>query len=225
MQPTIAPLARLPYNIARKRSPIKIGGKSINEALARHRYVVFLILTLAMAGAVGYGLMHRPRPLVLTVLPPQPTSLPTPKPTAAPVRCHVVGAVRTPGVYTLPPGALVQDAVLAAGGPSDDADLERLNLATVIQDQEQIIVPEQSAALRVNTPGTIVESDGGLVNINTADSERLQTLPRIGPVLAGRIIDYRDQHGPFAAVDDLTLVKGIGEATLERLRPLTTVGP
>lgn len=191
----------------------------------RHRYVVFLILTIALAGAVGYGLVHRPRPLVLNVLPPQPTSLPTPRPTAASVRCHVVGAVRTPGVYTLPPGALVQDAILAAGGPSDDADLERLNLATTVQDQEQIIVPKRSVTLRFDAPMTIVESDDGLVNINTADSERLQTLPRIGPVLAERVINYRQEHGPFTTVDDLILVKGIGEATLERLRPLTTVGP
>jgi competence protein ComEA len=186
---------------------------------------VFLILALALFGAVGYGLVHRPPPLVLTVLPPQPTSLPTPKPTAAPVHCHVIGAVRTPGVYTLPPGALVQDAILVAGGPSDDADLERLNLATVVQDQEQIVVPKRSAALKFDAPGNIVGSDDGLVNVNTADGERLETLPRIGPVLAERIIDYRDQHGPFAAVDDLILVKGIGEATLEQLRPLITVGP
>jgi competence protein ComEA len=115
---------------------------------------------------------------------------------------------------------------LIAGGPSDDADLERLNLATTVQDQEQIVVPKRPAVLRFDAPGSVVVgSDAGLVNINTADGEILQTLPRIGPVLARRIIDYRQEHGPFNAVDDLILVKGIGEETLERLRPLTAVGP
>jgi len=186
---------------------------------------LFLILALALIGAVGYGLAHRPPPIVLTVLPPQPTPLPTPKPTAAPVRCHVVGAVDAPGVYTLPPGALVQDAIQMAGGPREDADLEQLNLAAEIQDQEQIVVPRRSANVRPDTPGTPGGSDEGLVNINTADSDTLQTLPRIGPVLAERIIEYRDEHGPFVDVADLVLVKGIGEATLEQLRPLITSGP
>jgi competence protein ComEA len=142
------------------------------------------------------------------------------------VRFHIIGAVNSPGVYTLSPGALVQDAIQAAGGPSADADLETLNLATMIRDQQQIIVPRLSPAL---IPGsrtiTLEGSDDDLVNINTADSATLQTLPGIGPVLAGRIIDYRNEHGPFNTIDDLSAIKGIGETRLEQLRALVSVGP
>jgi competence protein ComEA len=200
-------------------------GGRMNEALARYRYVLLFIITLALIGAVGYGLAHRPPPLTFTVLPPQPTSLPTPMPTAAPIRCHIVGAVNAPGVYTLPPGARVQDALQAAGGASVDADLERLNLAAVVQDQQQVVVPRRQAATTPGGTDALGGPGAGLVNVNTADSETLQTLPGIGPVIATRIIEYRDEHGPFATVEDLVAVKGIGEVTLEKLRPLVTVGP
>jgi competence protein ComEA len=190
----------------------------MNAALARYRYLLFLIVALALIGAVGYGLAHRPPPLTLAVLPPPPTPLPTATPSPAPLHCHVVGPVNAPGVYTLPPGATVQDAIRAAGGPSADADLERLNLAVVVQGQQQIVVPRRQVA-----PGAPGGTGSGLLDINAADSETLQTLPGIGPVLAGRIIEYRDEHGPFATVDDLINVKGIGQATLEKLRPLIAV--
>lgn len=199
-------------------------GKPINEALARYRYVLFLILGVALVGAVGYGLMHRPPPLVLKVLPPEPTPLPTPTLTPAPVRLHIVGPVRTPGVYTLPPGASVADAIQAAGGPTEDADLERLNLAVEVQDQDQIVVPRRFAVPTRGTQSAPKEPSSGLVNINTADSETLQTLPGIGPVLAGRIIDHRNEHGRFTTIEELIYVKGIGDATMEKLRPLITIG-
>ena len=157
---------------------------------------------------------------MLTVLPPRPTSLPTPIPTAAPLCCHVTGRVNAPGVYILSPGAEVQDAIQAAGGASVDADLEWLNLAAVVQDHQQIVVPRRSTDSKA-----LDRPSAGLVNINTADSETLQTLPGIGPALAGRIIDYRDAHGPFVALEDLLNVKGIGEVTLEKLRPLISVRP
>lgn len=194
----------------------------MNEALARYRYVLFSVIALALIGAVGYGLAHRPPPVTFTVLPPQPTPPPAPSPTAAPVRFHILGAVNAPGVYTLPPDARVQDAIEAAGGASADANLERLNLAAVVEDQQQIIVPGRQAA----TGSGALEGPGvDLVNINTADSEALQTLPGIGPATADKIIAYREEHGPFNAIDDIVNVKGIGEATLEKLRPLITVGP
>jgi competence protein ComEA len=193
--------------------------------LARYRHFSYLILLLALVAAVVYGLIHRPPPLVLTVAPPQPTPLPTAVPTPAPIRCHVVGAVSVPGVYTLPPGSRVQNAIQAAGGPTAGADLERLNLAAVIQDQTQVVVPWQVAARTPLAPSPSEGIGTGPVNINTADSETLQTLPGIGPVLAGRIVEYREEHGPFTIVGNLTAVKGIGEATLEKLRPFITLGP
>ena len=191
----------------------------MNEALARYRYVLFSIIALALIGAVGYGLAHRPPPVAFTVLPPLPTSLPTPLPTAAPVRFHILGPVDAPGVYTLPPGAQIQDAIEAAGGASADADLERLNLSAVVEDQQQIIVPRQGAG---DAPGV---GGGALININSADSETLQILPGIGPATADKIIAYREEYGPFATVDDIVNVSGIGPATLEKLRPLISVGP
>jgi competence protein ComEA len=196
----------------------------MNEALARYRYVVFSIMGLVLLGSVGYGLAHRPPALALTVLPPAPTPLPTPAPTAAPVRCHVVGAVNTPGVYTLPPGAAVQQAVAAAGGPAADADLESVNLAAAVQDQQQIVVPRRPATGR-SGESILTSSSDALININTADSEALETLPGIGPALAARIIAYREENGPFGTVDDLLNVKGIGEVTLDKLRPLISAGP
>lgn len=159
------------------------------------------------------------------MLPPQPTPLPTPLPTPGPLCCHVVGPVNSPGVYTLPPGSRVQDALQAAGGPTADADLERLNLAAVVQDQDQIIVPRRTMGLTPGSSPSVRGSSIDLVNVNTADSETLQTLPGIGPVLAGRIIDYRNAHGPFDTVESLMEVKGIGAATLEKLRLLITLGP
>ena len=192
--------------------------------MTRYRNSLLLISALALVGAVGYGLMHRPSPLVLNVWPSQATPLPTSVPTAAAVRCHVVGPVAVPGVYTLLPGSLVEDAIRAAGGPTTDADLDRLNLAEEIQDQVQIVVPTRTEARAANSPNVPVKPGGDLIKVNSCDANLLQTLPGIGPVLAGRIIDYRDENGPFDTVDDLIEVKGIGEATLEKLRPLITVG-
>jgi competence protein ComEA len=145
--------------------------------------------------------------------------------TPGPIRCHVVGPVNLPGVYILSPGSRVQDALQAAGGPTVEADLEQLNLAAVVQDQDQIIVPRHTMGLAPGSSSSVQGSSTDLVNVNTADNETLQTLPGIGPVLAGRIIDYRNTHGPFGTIDSLVEVKGIGAATLEKLRPLITLGP
>jgi len=195
----------------------------MNVVLARYRYVLFAILMLALAGAVGYGLTHRPPALVLTVLPPPPTALPTFTPGAGAglkSSCsHVVGAVHAPGVYTLPRGARVRDAIRAAGGATADADLERVNLAALVQDQQQIVVPGL-AAYTSGGPGVGGEA---LVDVNIADCAMLQTLPGIGPVMAERIIAYREANGPFHRLEDLIQVKGIGEATLEKLRPCVTI--
>jgi len=182
-------------------------------------------LGVAFVLAVVYGLAHRPVTVALVVMPVQPAPSPAHTPAAVSVRCHIVGAVLTPGVYTLPVDARIQDAIAVAGGPSLDADLERVNLAATVVDQQQIIVPTREPA---QGRGVTIEDSlhkQRLVNINEADSETLGTLPGIGPVLAARIIAYREEHGPFAAVEELIFVSGIGEATLEQLRSLVTTGP
>ncbi len=157
-------------------------------------------------------------------------STPTASATLAPGRVyvHVSGAVRQPGLYVLPTGSRVMDAVAAAGGFADGAARDGVNLAQVLDDGEQLSVPteeEQKAAAATGagtaTGGT--SSPGGKVDLNTADQAALDTLPRIGPALAQRIIAWRDQNGRFTSVEDLLAVPGIGEKMLESLRDLVTV--
>lgn len=134
-----------------------------------------------------------------------------------PLYVHVLGAVPRPGLYVLHEGDRIVDAVAAAGGFADDADRGALNLARLLADGEQLIVPVAGA-----TPATPPGSASGLVNLNTADAATLDTLPRVGPAMATRIIDYREANGPFTAVEDLLGVTGIGDKTLEGLRGLVS---
>ncbi|GAA4401756.1 hypothetical protein GCM10023168_11680 [Fodinibacter luteus] len=147
--------------------------------------------------------------------------------TAGVVVVHVVGQVRRPGVLELPIGSRVSEAVEAAGGPTKDADLARLNLARVLVDGEQVRVPApgdpvDTGAVAGPGPGPVAPGGGagGLVPLNTADLAALDTLPGVGPVLAQRIVDWRTAHGRFTSVDELGEVSGIGEKLLAQLTPL-----
>lgn len=135
---------------------------------------------------------------------------------------HVVGQVRSPGLYVLGSGDRALDAVAAAGGFTGDADPRGLNLARPLLDGEQLVVPAVGEVPEGQGAGGAVSADGR-VNLNTADAAALETLPRIGPALAQRILDWRQRNGRFAAVDDLLAVSGIGAATLEQLRDLVTI--
>ncbi|WP_460992039.1 helix-hairpin-helix domain-containing protein [Sinomonas soli] len=156
---------------------------------------------------------------------------------------HVAGAVAAPGVYRLAPGARVHDAIAAAGGAKPGADLDRLNLAAPVEDGTRLKVPlpgepgedQDAGGTAAGAPGgsapqrddgTPAPAGGGprKVNINTATAEDLGVLPRVGPVLAQRIVDYRAAHGRFSAPEDLDAVSGIGPKMLESLLPLVTVG-
>lgn len=130
---------------------------------------------------------------------------------------HILGQVAAPGIYQLPDGSRVVDAVAAAGGLTTDADTAGVNLARVVGDGEQIIVPAVGEHTAASATGP------GLVNINTADSAALETLPRIGPAMAGRIIAWREANGRFSAIEDLLDVTGIGETTFAGLKDLVTV--
>lgn len=145
---------------------------------------------------------------------------------------HVVGAVASPGVQRLPAGARVVDAVEAAGGTQADADLGRINLAAAVVDGQQIYVLRQGElAAPPLAEQSMPPADGGaeggsgtgLVDLNAATATQLDELPGVGPATAEAIIAHREQHGPFASVDDLLDVRGIGEAKLEALRDLATV--
>ncbi len=144
---------------------------------------------------------------------------------------HVAGSVRIPGVYELPAGSRVDDAVLAAGGPTADADLDAVNLAGWLQDGQQVYVPAvgetvppTAAAGTQSGTGTDVGADAGRpIDLNTATAADLEELPGIGPALAERILDWRTENGGFTSVDQLDDVSGIGPATMDRLRDLVTV--
>ncbi|NYH54151.1 competence protein ComEA [Nocardiopsis arvandica] len=138
---------------------------------------------------------------------------------------HVGGEVEDPGLYTLPPGSRVADAVEEAGGALPEADLDLLNLARPLADGEQVLVGVPPPAGGTGTGhGTGAQGIGGPVNVNQADKALLETLPGIGPVIADNIIAHREEHGPFRGVDDLVNVSKIGEKVLDSLRPHVTVG-
>lgn len=130
---------------------------------------------------------------------------------------HVLGAVEEPGLYVLDLDARLVDALAAAGGTTPDADLAAVNLARVLEDGEQVVVPAAGAA--GGAPGSAAPPPGDdRIDLNAADQAALETLPRIGPALAERIIAWREENGRFTSVDDLLAVPGIGEKLLAGLR-------
>lgn len=130
---------------------------------------------------------------------------------------HVLGAVEQPGLYVLALDARIVDALAAAGGTTAEADLAAVNLARIVSDGDQIVVPVVGAAASPDGDGATVPGDDR-IDLNTADGPALEALPRIGPALAERIIAWRDENGRFQSVDDLLAVPGIGEKLLEGLR-------
>ncbi len=124
----------------------------------------------------------------------------------------VTGAVRRPGVYRMPAGARVTDAIERAGGPEGDAELEAINLAARLSDGQQVLVPDHGSA--VSAAGAAA----GPIGLGGATPEQLESIDGIGPVTAQKIIEYRDQHGGLSSVNQLDEVSGIGPATMESLR-------
>jgi competence protein ComEA len=197
---------------------------------ARGTITVFVILILAIVGGSILLLMTQPAPVQITIIAPQPTGSP------APLSIYVTGAVGNPGtVITLPVGSLAQDAVDAAGGAADNADLTRVNLARRLFDGDQVHVPEigteeaQIADSDLDPSGEnltdsgLTNSEGiinGIVYINRASSEDLQQLPGIGPALAARIIDYRTENGRITGFENLDEIEGIGQGLISDLQGL-----
>jgi len=149
-----------------------------------------------------------------------------PVPTDKPIVVHITGAVPRPGVYALPEGARIQDGISAAGGFLAEADKSTINLAELLEDGEKLDVPFiEGASPVLGTPlPEVITTTTELININTATAAELDTLPGIGPTTAQKIIEYRDQNGPFINTEDIINVSGIGPGTYERIKDLITVG-
>lgn len=147
--------------------------------------------------------------------------------TATQIEVHVLGEVAKPGVVTVSADARVQDVVRAAGGLLASADLTRVNLARHVQDGEQIVVPkpgqEVATAAGPSAADTGSSTPTSPVDLNAADATALDALPGVGPVLAARIVQYRESNGPFRSIDQLDEVSGIGAKLMEQLRPLVHV--
>ncbi|WP_130863735.1 helix-hairpin-helix domain-containing protein [Bacilliculturomica massiliensis] len=147
----------------------------------------------------------------------------------------VAGAVSSPGIYILPQGSRVYEAVDQAGGLTEESDLREINLAAELLDGEKLYIPSRgdyaqsaetegrSAGGDVKETGCRAGSDAKKININTADSSELQTLNGVGPSTARRILDYRRENGRFRAIDELKNVKGIGDKTFQKLKESISV--
>ena len=169
---------------------------------------------------------------------PLPTAEPLPTETPAMMNVYVTGAVSVPDVYELPPGSIVKDAIVMAGGLTADADAVVVNQALRLQDGDHIHVPVVGETAEVPTiirsevvrtveapeSGSSSGSVGALININTASQGELESLPGIGPALAQNIIDYRETTGPFETIEDIMKVSGIGTAKFGAMQDLITVG-
>jgi competence protein ComEA len=185
--------------------------------VSRRRAIVLVAVLLAalvlagrwVGGAGGHGAGDAAASAPIVAAKPAPAKL---------LVVHVVGAVRRPGLYRLPDGARVADAVARAGGATRRAELSLINLAAPLADGAQVAVPRRGAAVA----GADGSSPAAPVSLSSATLEQLDALPGVGPTTAQKILDYRTQHGAFRSVDELDAIPGIGPARLEQLRELVT---
>jgi competence protein ComEA len=209
------------------------------------RYIIVIALIALIASSVTFAFSLREQaadePLSLEV-PPEPTAepIPTTAPTAtpAPIFVFVSGAVHNIGVYSLPPGSRIVDALRAAGGPTEDAAIEALNQAILLSDEMQIHMPTRDEVSSApppisNAPSSPSDdstqsentptSSNELINLNSATAAALESLPGIGPAIAQTIIDHRNANGPFTSIEEIKNVKGIGDKLFESIQDNITV--
>ena len=136
------------------------------------------------------------------------------------ITIHVIGEVKYPGIVILKSGQRIVDAIEAAGGETEEADLNKLNLAQLLNDGDKIYVPNKSDEIEDNKDTT---GKSSTVNLNTATLEELTSLPGIGESTAQKIIDYRKQNGKFKVIEDLKNVSGIGESKFDNIKDKITV--
>jgi competence protein ComEA len=183
------------------------------------------VLSAGIVGAVVVSLavllVRRPEPPRVVVQ--QPTARPAPSPAVpALLVVHLSGEVIAPGVYQLPVGARIDDALKAAGGPTLDGDIQRLNLAARLADGQQIVVPKRANPMLAIYSGSPSPTPGRL-NLNVASVAELDRLPGVGPVTAQRIVAYREQHGPFTSIEQLRQANLVNASTFEKVKELVAV--
>jgi competence protein ComEA len=194
----------------------------MDQWLEQYRGILLVVLIAVVI--IGIVLFQTLRPQPKSINLTDPTSVPSPEitHTPCPQRVYVSGAVHNPDVYALSPDSIVKDAIVAAGGATEDADLDRINLALRVADEQHVYVPHIGEDDLPVQPPSIQQASEDKVNINKASCSELESLPGIGPTIAQRIVDYRQSHGPFSRIEDITNVAGIGPATLEKIRELIT---
>lgn len=183
-----------------------------------------VVVTVAIM-VIAYLLVRVPTTAPIEIHPPEPTPTPSPTATPAPLFVYVTGAVRQPGVVQLSPDSRVQDAVTAAGGLRPDADEQRVNQAAKLIDGQHLHVPAVGETLAPLDGGTSGLTDAPLININSAGTEDLMTLPGVGEAMAASIVAYRTEHGPFTTIEEIMDVPGIGQGRYEGFKAMITVGP
>lgn len=198
--------------------------QSTKQDILRAFYPTFIgVLIGLVLGGLLWIVVRAPRGNGVALQPP---------PTTAPLIVDVAGAVPRPGVYEFAEGARVKDAVQAAGGLLAEADKSSINLAAPLEDGQRLDIPYFSGFEPTQPPFNFSSNSSGngsggvtqLVDINIATADELETLPGIGPSLAQAIIDYRNEFGPFFAIEDILFVDGIGPDTFEAIKELITVG-
>ena len=213
-------------------------GEPVRErlrSLERGELIGFLVVAaLLIGGAVFWYLRSLPATVRVdaAIAPAHAAASPpgSPSPSPGVVVVYVSGWVERPGVYEFEEGDRVVDAIERAGGPKKDADLNALNLAAFLTDAQQVLVmkrgqapPPATSSGSTTGSSTAAGAPGGPINLNTATLDQLETLPGIGPALGQRIIDHREQNGPFQSVEDLLEVSGIGEKRLADIQDQVTV--
>jgi len=176
---------------------------------------VLIILLLAVIGGTYYGAYQEDSSAIMNTDGADERPLPVKK-----ITVYVTGAVNRPGLVKVTEEARAADAVNACGGLLPTADGEKINMAQILKDGQQLVVPEKRGG---GTPRPSADSPqagagNGQVNINTADEKELDTLPGIGPAMAKRIIEYRETEGAFQSIEDIKKIRGIGEAKFAKLK-------
>jgi competence protein ComEA len=200
--------------------------------LDRNRGWVFGLITVIALATAAVFIWQSPSQAPIEIVPP-PTATSTPivaTPTPSLLRVYVTGAVINSDVYYLKPGSIVKDAIIAAGGLAPNAVEEGINQATELKDQQHIHVPAEGETNSfppiqdgIDPKSPALNQPGDSVRLNSATVADLEQLPGIGPVLALRILEYRESVGGFTAKEQLKEVDGIGEATFRNIEPLVTV--